>query len=545
MILTRAEKKQLVKLSLLDIITSILDIIFLVGLLYVINFYTQANHTMPSFFFPALFDKNPLLLISIFFMLFAIKNLIGFLVSKMQYNYVYNVAARISKDNLLHYLNSSYEEYVQVDSSVNMYRISQQPIEFCHYVLSGIQQVFSQVILILLTVIAILSYNPFLFPLLLIILIPPVFLIAWFIKKKLAATRLQGKVNSEKAIQHLQEALAGFVESNIHGKHDFFSNRYQGFQSRLNHYLAEKLVVQNMPSRLIEVFAVFGLFMLVVLNTLTVGAHSMQFITLGAFMAAAYKIIPGIVKIMNISGQVKSYMYTVTGLLEVKHHPSKNATDDPVHSISFENISFSYPGKKILDSFSMHISKGDFVGIAGFSGKGKTTLANLLLGFLEQESGNIHINGKQCNREERQQYWNRISYIKQQPFFLHDTIIQNITLQEADHNSGKIDQVVATTGINELLANTGMSLNTLITENGKNFSGGQRQRIIFARALYKDFDLIILDEPFNELDEASEIKMLEQLKVLSNEGKIVILITHNKMALSFCNKKIELDAAAA
>jgi ABC-type bacteriocin/lantibiotic exporter with double-glycine peptidase domain len=80
----------------------------------------------------------------------------------------------------------------------------------------------------------------------------------------------------------------------------------------------------------------------------------------------------------------------------------------------------------------------------------------------------------------------------------------------------------------------------MVTEEGKNFSGGQRQRIILARALYKDFDTLILDEPFNELDEGAEAVLLSHLKKLSAAGKIVILITHNKESLSFCNKQIHL-----
>jgi ABC-type bacteriocin/lantibiotic exporter with double-glycine peptidase domain len=83
----------------------------------------------------------------------------------------------------------------------------------------------------------------------------------------------------------------------------------------------------------------------------------------------------------------------------------------------------------------------------------------------------------------------------------------------------------------------------IITENGKNISGGQRQRIAIARALYKEADLIILDEPFNELDEVSELLLVKHFKKIAGDGKMVVLITHNLTALSFCNKIISLDEA--
>jgi len=299
-------------------------------------------------------------------------------------------------------------------------------------------------------------------------------------------------------------------------------------------------VIQHIPSRLIEVFAVFGLFVLILLNTYTANGYTIQLITIGAFMAAAYKVIPGIVKVINVMGQIKTYSYTITGLLD--QAPIKNKKNNGnINSIEFNSISFSYHDKKIIESFSMHLSKGDFIGISGPSGKGKTTIANLLLGFLNQDGGNILINGKEHNKEERQSFWNRISYSKQQPFFLHDSILQNIKLHDGAHDAKKINSILDITGIDKILANNSTGLETIVTENGKNFSGGQRQRIIFARALYKDADLLILDEPFNELDETSEKIMLEQLKKIAAEGKIVILVTHNIAALDFCNKTIILN----
>ena len=81
----------------------------------------------------------------------------------------------------------------------------------------------------------------------------------------------------------------------------------------------------------------------------------------------------------------------------------------------------------------------------------------------------------------------------------------------------------------------------MVAENAKNISGGQRQRISLARALYRDADLILLDEPFSELDEISEVVLLNHLRQLADNGKIIVMVTHNKKALSFCNKTILLD----
>jgi ABC-type bacteriocin/lantibiotic exporter with double-glycine peptidase domain len=82
----------------------------------------------------------------------------------------------------------------------------------------------------------------------------------------------------------------------------------------------------------------------------------------------------------------------------------------------------------------------------------------------------------------------------------------------------------------------------MIAENGKNISGGQQQRICIARALYKkDVELVLLDEPFNELDETSADLLVRHFKEMTSSGKIVIMITHDSKSLSYCNKIISLD----
>jgi ABC-type multidrug transport system fused ATPase/permease subunit len=542
-ILNKGERKRLILLSLSDVVINLLDLLFLAALLYLVHYYSEPATSSAALFSGSWIQGHPLLPLGIFLFLFALKNAAGFLLNKYQYHFVYRVASRISKDNLLQFLRGSYHDYVHTDSSVNIQKISQQPIEFSHYVLLGLQQLFSQAVMIVFTIAAVLFYKIQLFPLLALSLLPPVFIVASLVKNKLRSVRIHGKSTGEKSKQHLQEALAGFVESNIHRQHDFFSNRYFNVQSKLNHFLAEKLAIQSMPSRLIEVFALFGLFMLILVNAYNSGSYSLDLITIGAFMAAAYKIIPGIVKLMNTVSQLKTYEFTMDGLQDKRPMVAKQSESagPAIDSIRFEKVAFRFPSKKILESFSMELEKGDFAAITGDSGKGKSTIANLLLGFLKPTSGNICINGKVCDSNERKRYWNRLTYIKQQPFFVHESIKQNITLAEEGSDAIRLNSVVATAGLDKMLNGHEQGLRKMVTENGKNFSGGQRQRIVLARALYKDFDLIILDEPFNELDEPAEKQMLEQLKQISKQGKIVILITHNRSALSFCNKHFSLD----
>jgi ABC-type bacteriocin/lantibiotic exporter with double-glycine peptidase domain len=151
------------------------------------------------------------------------------------------------------------------------------------------------------------------------------------------------------------------------------------------------------------------------------------------------------------------------------------------------------------------------------------------------------INGKTVSIETAKQYWPVISYVRQQSFFMYDTILRNITLEEDSHDKVGLDFAMKISGLDKLVEIFPEGLEKVITENGKNISGGQQQRIAIARAMYKKADLILLDEPFNELDEASTLSILEYCKVLCSNGKIVILITHDQKSLSYCNKIVSLN----
>jgi ABC-type multidrug transport system fused ATPase/permease subunit len=543
-ILNRNEKVRMCKHILLDLVIGMLDIAFLGFLLLVINFYTTNPGSGNLFLFKYLADKNPLFIISLFFLLFSLKNWLAYLVSRSQNIFFYGIASRLSKRNIWHYLQGDYTKFINTDSSVYIRKISQQPIEFSNYILTNIQQVISQSILIFFTIIGILFYHPKLFLSLFILLLPPVIVLAFFIKKKLKSVRASIKVTSQMSIQHLQESLSGYVESNIYRKNGFFTDRFHRYQQQLNDNIATQQSLQILPSRLIEVFAVLGFFILFAVNKLSAGAPAIDLLTIGVFMAAAYKIIPGIIKILNCTGQIKTYQFTLDDLSLPGNQASEPAEDKPVHpinSLKFEKVYFDYHGHNILSNVSFKLAPGDFVGISADSGKGKTTIINLLLGFLEPRRGTIYLNNKVTDGIERQRYWNKISYVKQQPFFIHDSILKNITLADDSYDRDKLREVISFCGIDQLLDKYPEGLEKTIKENGKNISGGQRQRIMLARALYHDFDLLILDEPFGEIDDSSEKALLIQLQGLAQKGKMILFITHNKTSLSFCNKIFSLD----
>jgi len=367
----------------------------------------------------------------------------------------------------------------------------------------------------------------------------------FFIKRKVSAIKKNIHASNENSFRFLLDALTGYTEANIYQRQEFFSNRFAMARQAFSKYLFNSLAVQAMPSRIIETFAVLGLFMLIVIVKWSGVNDSSTLITIGAFMAGAYKIIPGIVKMINALSLMKTYESSIRDIEDITQAPSPGndkVAGQTVQSVRLQDLHFSYGDRKILNGLSFCINKKDFIGINGKSGRGKTTLLNILLGFLPLDSGKIFANEREVSSGELKNFWPSIAYVRQQPFLIHDTIVKNICLEENNHDEARLKEVLNISGLKELVESSPEGIHQVISESGKNISGGQQQRIAIARALYKDAALIFLDEPFNELDEPSVLKLVQYFRDISASGKIVIMITHDSKCLSYCNKIISLDA---
>jgi ABC-type bacteriocin/lantibiotic exporter with double-glycine peptidase domain len=539
-VLNEKEKKRFLLLTGSDVIINLFDILFLAALLWLIRFYLQPAYPHENVFLPGLFgEQKSVLPIAAYFFLFSLKNIAAYRLSRLHYTLFSRVAVRLSEQQLRQFQWGRFQEFIYTDSSVFIRKIAFQPVEFCQYILSGIQQIITQSFLILITIAAVILFNAKLFLILLAILLPPVIVIFYWIKKRQVHAKRKIRDSNEKSFQYLLDALKGYVESNIYNRNDFFMNRFSLSRRVFSDALFSSQRLQNLPPRIIEIFAIMGLFILISLAGLSGYADSDLLVTIGAFLAAAYKIIPGAVKIINTNGQMKAYEHSLADLMEPPHAAAE-ITENPVtaeiHSIEFCNVHFSYPARPVLKNFNLRVQKGEIAGITGPSGKGKTTVLNLLLGFIAPQAGEILINDKSASPDELKQLWPFMAYVRQQTFFIYDTIERNITLEEKTQNKERLAAAIEAAGMNNWLHTLPYGLNTLLTENGKNISGGQQQRISIARALYKNADLILLDEPFNELDEASAHTLAKYFQQLCAAGKIIILITHDASILSHCHK---------
>jgi ABC-type multidrug transport system fused ATPase/permease subunit len=389
-ILDKKEKKQFVILILLGVVISVADIAAIVALLWIIQFYVQPGNANELNFLPGwLADKNSVSLIALFLVIFSIKNIAGYFIAKTQYSFTGQVAVRLSRNSLVNYQQSDFTEFVHTDSSALIRKIALQPFDFSQQVLSGLQQIITQLFLIIITIIAILLFNAKLFLLLLIILLPPVIAVFYFLKNRLNVVKKNIRNNNERSYQYLLDALKGYVEGNIYNRNGFFLKRFLHYRQKFSANLFDSLSLQGLPARVIEIFAVLGLFILIVIAKWSGNDDHNTLITVAAFMAAAYKIIPGVVKVINLGGQIKAHEFSADELRQTngtEQNITKNISPVNIESVELKHINFQYADQAVLNNFSLSAKKGDFLGIGGASGIGKTTILNLLLGFLRRNA---------------------------------------------------------------------------------------------------------------------------------------------------------------
>jgi ATP-binding cassette subfamily B protein RaxB len=203
--------------------------------------------------------------------------------------------------------------------------------------------------------------------------------------------------------------------------------------------------------------------------------------------------------------------------------------------LKLENLCFSY-GKdepNIIDNLSITFEQGDFVAITGESGCGKTTLAKLILGLLKPSSGRIFLGGKDINHVGLKNYRKQISAVMQDDTLLAGSILNNISFFDPDPNYLKVEQCAHLAAIHEDITKMNMGYSALVGDMGSNLSGGQVQRLLLARALYKQPQILFMDEATSHLDIDNESKINNQIVDLEMTR---IVIAHRKETINKANK---------
>ena len=213
-----------------------------------------------------------------------------------------------------------------------------------------------------------------------------------------------------------------------------------------------------------------------------------------------------------------------------------------IDDITFRDVIFRYGTRvDVFDDLNLTIRKGEVTAIAGESGSGKTTLISLIQNLYPLQSGHIRIGLHDINRFTPKSLRTLISVVPQKIDLFSGNVTNNIAHDDFEPDMLKITEICNRLGMNEFIEQLPAGFNTFLGENGASLSGGQKQRIAIARALYRNPEILILDEATSSLDSLSESFVKNTIEYLRNTGKTTIVIAHRLSTISNADKVIVLD----
>jgi ABC-type multidrug transport system fused ATPase/permease subunit len=199
---------------------------------------------------------------------------------------------------------------------------------------------------------------------------------------------------------------------------------------------------------------------------------------------------------------------------------------DLTNGVVFSDVSFHYPDKadKVLDGLNLTIGGGQLTALVGSSGGGKSTIIDLLLGFIQPQEGTLFLDGRDSQQLDIKKVREKIGYVSQDVFLFDCSIRENLLIHNPDATEEDMEKVCRQAHIAELIARLPEGLDTLVGPRGARLSGGERQRLAIAVALLRDPDLLIFDEATNALDPKAESAVHHAVRGLQN--KTVFFVTH-------------------
>ncbi len=268
-------------------------------------------------------------------------------------------------------------------------------------------------------------------------------------------------------------------------------------------------------------------------GTSTLGAMLSFYVTLNLLNNHAKVVIGGVPTLIE---GLESLAASMPMLKEQYKLPTQSPQENQSFgSIVFENVYFDHRNAFNLANVTFSIHQGEAVGIFGASGSGKSTLIKLLLGFYTPKKGEIHIGGRNIADIDISTYRRSVGVLLQDPQLFPGTIRENLVYGLPDIQEADMIAICTICRIHPFISTLEKGYDTDIGNRSASISGGQKQRIAIARALLRKPQLLILDEPDNNLDEALIVAMLQEIQKM---GITLIVISHNQALRSVVNRTI-------
>ena len=481
-------------------------------------------------------------LLAVGFILF--KNVLVMGLSRFQNYFLLSLYKRLSFSLFSSYYHRGILFISRLGSTRLGYEVNYVCYAFSMSLLSPLLNMTADVLLILLVTAVLVVYAPMtvlmlylaFFPFMLMYIFGIKRRIRYYGKKELLARREQTRI--------VTEAYKGYAELEVNHAFPSLQHSFLKGLDTISFCRLKLETVYHLPLCLSELSVVIGLTLLALSGTGNVKA------LVGIFAVGAFRLLPALRESLSAWTQIQNSVFCLRIIKAGMEDLFSTFEEKPTAGLSFEkeiaisNLSYTYPeGKRVLKEFDCTIRKGEYIGIRGSSGIGKSTLFNLLLGFLKPDGGEIRIDGVLLSAENRKLWHRRIGYVPQGVFILDGTLAENVALGCCDISKEKVKRILRQVRLDEWVDELPLGIDTLLGESGARLSGGQKQRVGIARALYKEADILLLDEATSALDTATECEINEMICGLRNDyrGLTVLSIAHRESSLAFCNRIITLN----
>lgn len=261
-------------------------------------------------------------------------------------------------------------------------------------------------------------------------------------------------------------------------------------------------------------------------NEITPGELLSFYALIGYFTGPVSSLI-GLNKVVQNAIIAADRLFEIMDLEREKDENKIKFSSDMIGDIRFTNVQFRYGSRvTVFQDISLHIPKGKVTALVGESGSGKSTLISILQNLYPIQAGNVHIGDYDLKYIENDALRSMISIVPQKIDLFAGNVVENIAVGDYQPDMKKVIGICSGLGIIEFIEKLPNGFNTYLGENGATLSGGQKQRIAIARALYKDPEILILDEATSSLDSTSEQYIQRMVSILRERGKTIILIAH-------------------
>lgn len=480
-------------------------------------------------------------------LMFLSKNILMILCIYLQNKFVINWKNDLNKMLMKFYLNAPYMQMFKTTNSEKIYNLTALTAQTLETFVMRSFVFFTNSIITLIILALLFIKFPAIALFTVIFVIASMVVLNKFFKHKTEVLAPQMLSFSLKNNNQVLENIKNLKEIRIFSAEKYFFDKFNKVQRENNNVIFKNTFYASIPPYLVEIILVISLIILAGLITLkNYGDSSKIIASYGLILGIVFRIAPSLNRIqvalnhMNSSKDLVKKMndeYEQNHFDVVSNVTNNNDSLEFNEKIKFEDVSFGYrENVSVIKDCSFEIKKGEFVGIIGLSGAGKTTMADILMGLLPVNSGKITVDNEEITEKNINAFRNLTGYVPQEVNLLENSFKNNVAWGQDEKNIDD-ERVIESLKLAQLY--------DFVQENGginsviRGLSQGQKQRLMIARGLYKNPEILIFDEATSSLDVETEHEITKMLTSLKG-NKTLIAIAHRLSTLKECDKLIYL-----